>query len=112
MIVAAMALAGGVGAVLRLLATLRWREGGTLGVNIVGSALLGVLVGADAGSDALLVAGTGFCGGLTTFSTYAVEVVALRRTTRRRALPYAVGTLAAAVAAGGLGLGAGALLSG
>ena len=97
MTVLALALAGGLGSALRFLFTTRWRERGTLAVNLVGSAVLGALVGAEAGRDVLLVAGVGFCGGLTTFSTYAVEVVGLAATSRRHALGYALGTVAACV---------------
>jgi len=51
---------------------------GTLLVNVVGSALLGALTGTSgvsAPSTALL--GTGFCGALTTFSTFGADVVRL-----------------------------------
>ncbi len=46
---------------------------GTLVVNLTGSFVLGLLVGASLGTDALFVAGTGFLGGYTTFSTWMVE---------------------------------------
>ena len=50
----------------------------TIAVNIVGSFLLGALAGAvRPGSRGALLAGTGFCGSFTTFSTYSVEVVRL-----------------------------------
>ncbi len=45
----------------------------TLLVNLVGSLLLGLLLGTGTSTYALL--GVGFCGALTTFSTYAVEVL-------------------------------------
>ena len=47
---------------------------GTFGVNVVGSALLGFLVASWSrdGAVATLV-GVGFCGALTTFSSYAWE---------------------------------------
>ncbi len=48
----------------------------TLLVNVVGSALLGLLVHPSPSTYALV--GTGFCGALTTFSTFAVEVVETR----------------------------------
>jgi len=50
---------------------------GTLTVNIVGSALLGGLIGVGANSWVLAVAGTGFCGALTTFSTFGYETIRL-----------------------------------
>ena len=54
---------------------------GTLVINIAGSLALGVLLGGQHyhGTGAYLVslAGTGFCGGFTTFSTFAYETVRL-----------------------------------
>jgi fluoride exporter len=51
---------------------------GTLLINISGAALLGAIA-ATASSDGLTYAavGAGFCGGFTTFSTFAWETVAL-----------------------------------
>src|SRR5262245_15359763 len=45
----------------------------TLAVNIAGSLALGLLVGAGASDDARTIAGVGFLGGFTTFSTFSVE---------------------------------------
>ena len=45
---------------------------GTLTVNVVGSALLG-LVMAFGSSDIGLLAGVGFCGAFTTFSTFMAQ---------------------------------------
>ena len=54
---------------------------GTLTVNVAGSLLLGVVAGAVATSGApswlLTLVGTGFCGALTTFSTFGFETVRL-----------------------------------
>ena len=101
-------LGAAVGAPLRLLATrLAARTGdparGTLAVNVAGSALLGVLLGlADVSPDALALVGTGFCGALTTFSSFGADVV---RLLEEHALGRAIGHLAATVV---LGLGAAA----
>lgn len=46
---------------------------GTFVVNIVGAFLLGALYGADAIGDAMELAGVGFLGGFTTFSTWIYE---------------------------------------
>lgn len=54
---------------------------GTWTINVIGSLLLGVVLGAaasGAGSPHLVAfAGTGFCGGFTTFSTFGYETVRL-----------------------------------
>ncbi|HEX9031096.1 MAG TPA: fluoride efflux transporter CrcB [Streptosporangiaceae bacterium] len=54
---------------------------GTLIVNVAGSALLGFLIGAQAHlgmpSSVAALAGVGFCGGLTTFSTLGYETLRL-----------------------------------
>jgi CrcB protein len=69
---------------------------GTLTVNIVGSALLGGLVGAGANSWLLTAAGIGFCGALTTFSTFGYETI---RLVAGGAYAYAVGNVATSVVA-------------
>lgn len=75
-----VALGGSAGAVLRDLATRR--RGGVPGtdlVNRVGAVLLGVVVaGVDGGvlGDGVLgLLGVGLAGGMTTFSTWIVQVV-------------------------------------
>jgi fluoride exporter len=54
---------------------------GTLGINVLGSLALGLLLGAQSAGSAsanlVLLAGTGFCGGFTTFSTFGYETVRL-----------------------------------
>ena len=64
-------------------------------VNIVGSALGGVIVGlaASAGvsGDIRLIMVTGLCGGLTTFSTWSVESIQLAQEGRWRAFAVSVG---------------------
>jgi fluoride exporter len=99
-------LGAAAGAPLRLLATRlagRSPELGTLAVNVVGSAVLGVLLGlADVPAPVVALMGTGFCGALTTFSTFGADVV---RLLDERALGRAAGYLLATLV---LGLGAAA----
>lgn len=80
---------------------------GTLTVNVLGSFLLGVLTGAtDTLAPAFAAAlGVGFCGALTTYSTFSYETLRLVET---KAGFYAVANVAVALLAGfgaaGLGL--------
>ncbi len=89
-----VALGGAVGAPLRFVAAhhldraLPW---GTLLVNVVGSTLLGAFAALALGGAAYALLATGFCGGLTTWSSFAVQV---HRTPGTRGAAYAVGTLA------------------
>ena len=50
---------------------------GTVTVNVVASLVLGVVIGSAAGSAVAAVVGTGFCGGLSTWSTLGYETVRL-----------------------------------
>jgi CrcB protein len=108
-----------VGAPLRLLAdrlaAARRGHGtvlGTLGVNVVGSGVLGVVLGV-AGTPEWVAAlvGTGFCGTLTTFSTFGYDVVRLlEERVLGRAAAYLVATLVLGVAAAAAGYGLAGLL--
>ncbi len=100
-----------VGAPLRLLATqLAARNGGepargTLAVNVVGSALLGLVLGAAATPPAVVaLVGTGFCGTLTTFSTFGADVLRMVEQRRlARGLAHVVATVVLGVGAAALG---------
>jgi fluoride exporter len=71
-----VALGAGLGATLRfaLAHTLdtRWPTG-TMAVNVVGSFLLGLFTALALSDSLLALLGTGFCGGLTTFSALMVQ---------------------------------------
>lgn len=55
---------------------------GTLTVNLAGSFLLGLLVGAGIGHDAMVVAGGGALGSYTTFSAWMADSDGLARVGR------------------------------
>ncbi len=98
-----VALGAAVGAPLRYLAG-HWLDRqvhwGTLLVNLLGSAMLGVLVGAAVDRHWLAMLGTGFCGGLTTYSAFAVQAV---QGGQRRGSAYVVMTVLGCLAAATLG---------
>lgn len=78
----------------------------TFVVNVAGSLLLGALVGAAGalppGIGALL--GTGFCGALTTYSTFGHELVSLaERRAGTTAVAYLVGSVVSGVLAAAAG---------
>lgn len=90
---------------VRFGATLPW---GTFTVNVAGSALLGFVVGAAAPPAVLALVGTGFCGALTTYSTFGAETIELAATGRRGlAALNALGSAAACLVAAALGLSVG-----
>lgn len=119
-----VAVVGGLGAATRF-----WVDGvirargrtvlpiSTILVNVSGSLLIGLVVGAHLylGLPATwqLVLATGFCGGYTTFSAAMVESVRLvQQDERGRAVLAAVGTLLLAVGAVAAGVGIMAVLGG
>jgi len=77
---------------------------GTLTVNVVGSLILGALVGSGASGTFAALGGVGFCGALTTYSTLGYET---HRLIRDRSMLLAalnvVGSLVAGLAAASLG---------
>ncbi|MGW5877321.1 fluoride efflux transporter CrcB [Nocardiopsis terrae] len=86
---------------------------GTLLVNAVGSLLLGALTALPLSSEAAALLGTGLCGALTTYSTFAYETVQLTRANARgRALLYVLANLCLGLGSAWLGLTATALLLG
>jgi CrcB protein len=119
----ALAAAGGLGAATRFVVDGAVRSRirssfpvGVMVINITGSFLLGLLtglvLGAVLGEEWLLVAGTGFLGGYTTFSTASFETVRLLQTGRvTAAVVNGLGMLVAAVAVSYLGLWLGSLIA-
>lgn len=107
-------LGGAVGAVCRF-GVVRFVERrsrptpwATFTVNALGSLLLGVLAGLGSTLPGWLgtLAGTGFCGALTTYSTFGYETVRLAdagRPGRARALLNVAATLGVGLAAAALG---------
>lgn len=88
---------------------------GTAVVNLAGSLLIGLVAGStlDRPAPALTaLVGTGFCGALTTYSTFSVETVRLLERGRAGAAAgYAVGSLVAGVALCAVGYAVGRALS-
>lgn len=104
----AFAVAAGIGGVLRADAGHRWNRHdgwplGTLAVNVVGSLCLGLLH--DTAAPAVTVIGVGGLGALTTFSSFARDVVALVEVRRVMiAIAYAIASCVLSVGAAALGI--------
>lgn len=116
-----VAIAGGAGAIARYVAdgVIQDRTSGvlplgTMTVNVVGSFVMGIVTGVlvfhGAGATVVAVVGTGFCGGLTTFSAFTWETLRLIEERQPRAAALnALGGLVASLTAAALGLALGAL---
>ncbi len=112
-----VAMAGGLGAVLRalLIHHVGQRRAdplpvGTLIVNGSGSLLLGLLTGLaiyhGVGGSYLAVVGVGLCGGYTTWSTASWETVHLLHTGHRtEAVVYTLGSLVVCIGAAAAAIG-------
>ncbi len=117
----ALSAAGGLGAVVRFVLDGVIKRVvpssfpvGVMVINVSGSFLLGLLTGlvlpGTVSHEWLLVLGTGFLGGYTTFSTASFETIRLLQTRRSTAaLANGLGMLLVAVALAYLGLYLGTL---
>jgi CrcB protein len=113
-----VALGAAVGAPLRYLLdrTVQSRHDsafpwGTLTVNVVGCLVLGVLVGLPVPAPLAALLGTGFCGALTTYSTFGYETLRLlQNRTYTLAVLNVVVSLVAGLGAAYLGITAAAAL--
>ncbi|WP_183098222.1 fluoride efflux transporter FluC [Nocardioides pelophilus] len=98
-----VALGGAVGAPLRF-ALGKVLDGrfhtGTVIANTGASLLLGLCVGWSVDGSAYALVATGFCGGMSTYSSFAVQA---RDLGPRRGAPYVVLTIGLGLAAVGLG---------
>lgn len=112
-----LAVAGGgaAGTLARYLIGVAWARPGafpwwTLGINIVGSFVLGVVIGVaavrdTASSTVTLALAVGVAGGFTTFSTFSVETLAMvERGESLRAAAYVAASVVLGLLAAALGL--------
>lgn len=116
-----VAIGAGIGAPLRYLTDRavqsRHHRGfplGTLSVNVVGSFLLGLITALAGVLSAALLAtvGTGFCGALTTYSTFSYETLALLENhSALRAAANLGGGVLAGLAAAALGAMTGGVIA-
>jgi len=112
MTVLLVALGAAIGAPLRYLSdrAIQARQDsvfpwGTFTVNVVGSLLLSFLIGLPVDSALTALLGTGFCGALTTYSTFSYETLKLARSgARLLAVANAVGSVLAGLGAAYVGL--------
>jgi CrcB protein len=112
MILLLVALGAAVGAPLRYLTdravqsrhdtAFPW---GTLTVNVAGSFVLGLLTGLPASAAVTALLGTGFCGALTTYSTFSYDTLQLARAGARfHALMNVLVSVVAGLGAAAVGL--------
>ncbi|GAW51772.1 MULTISPECIES: fluoride efflux transporter FluC [unclassified Nocardioides] len=103
MTVLLVALGAAVGAPLRFTVASRHDRDfpwGTGAVNVAGSFLLGLFSALALSGHAMALLGTGFCGGFTTYSAFAVQTHAQGPA---RGTAYAVLTIGVSLAACALG---------
>lgn len=113
MIVALAVIAGGLGALVRAEATARLgMRRGTAVVNLAGAFLLGLVVGIAGGADSdagsVVVLGVGALGGMTTFSTWMLEVTERPEPAQ---VPAVITTLFVGMVVAGVGWMVGALVA-
>ncbi|WP_137180066.1 CrcB family protein [Roseomonas sp. AR75] len=106
-----VALGGSLGAVSRHLVSVAALEllgagwpWGTLTVNVLGSAAIGIAAGAGLEGPGRLLLVTGFLGGFTTFSAFSLETGTLFARSAPLAVLYVAASVALGLGAFGLGL--------
>ncbi len=111
MTVLLVALGAAIGAPLRYLTDryVQARYGiafpwGTHAVNVTGSMILGFVLGMPLSPALTALIGTGFCGALTTYSTFSWEALTFaRRGEQAAAFAYVLVSILAGLGAAGLG---------
>ncbi|HEY3738007.1 MAG TPA: fluoride efflux transporter CrcB [Jatrophihabitans sp.] len=75
---------------------------GTFAVNVVASLVLGIVAGAagHVSEDVAALVGTGFCGALSTFSTFGYETIRLAQSGKNRGLTLAAANVAISLVLG------------
>lgn len=108
-VILGVALAGAVGALLRHEVLARTSAAGTLrrarataAVNLVGALLVAVVAVVPPPRGWTTIIGLGFCGSLTTFSTWVVEAVLAREAGRDARVVAAVDLVAQLAVGAGL----------
>ena len=99
-----IAVGGALGALVRFLVAEAFPSTAfpwsTFAVNLIGCALLALATSPSRTKTQRRVIGTGFCGGLTTFSTFAVEVALLTDSDQTGiAIAYLLASIAVGLAA-------------
>ncbi|MBT2691212.1 fluoride efflux transporter CrcB [Bacillus sp. ISL-47] len=100
-----VATGGFLGAISRYLTVLYVKRkftsdipAGTLAVNLLGSFLLGLLIGLDFNENLFLLLGVGFMGAFTTFSTFKFETFELLEGKKKKqAVTYLIFTYAGGI---------------
>ena len=80
---------------------------GTFTVNVTGSFVLGLVLAATTSPEVLALVGTGFCGALTTYSTFGHETLQLGAGHKLLAALNVMGSVLAGLGAAGLGVALG-----
>lgn len=107
---------GGLGSCCRYALFLAYNDGrfpwGTFGANIAASFILGIITAhyiaqPDTAMSYRLLIGAGFCGGLSTFSTFVLEIYQM---TQQQNWAWALGYIAFSLVIGVVALGIGIAL--
>ena len=92
-------------------ALIRWKVDNDFIVNLIGAAILGLLYGLEKNSRIYIILGIGFCGAMTTFSTWILNGLDLAiKGNLIGSFYHLFGTLIFGIISAGLGFFAGSLV--